>query len=68
MLELILTYWRKGSEAIRKGITIVRLRRMKVLQEIVRMKSEITNEEVAKITRLAARLERSVGELESIYG
>ena len=39
---------------------------MKVLQEIIRAKSTIDNEIPEKFERLAARLERSIDQLESI--
>jgi V/A-type H+/Na+-transporting ATPase subunit A len=67
MLELILLYWRRGNEAIRRGVTLVKLRRMKVLQEIIKMKFTIANDDVDGIERLAARLERSIDKLEAIY-
>ena len=68
MLGLILTYWRRGNEAIRRGVTIVKLRRMKVLQEIVKMKLTIPNDKPAQFDRLEARLERALDRLGAIYG
>ncbi len=67
LLEIILTYHRRGADAIRRGVTLVKLRRMKVLQEIIRAKSTIDNDSPEKFERLAARLERSIDQLESIY-
>jgi V/A-type H+/Na+-transporting ATPase subunit A len=67
MLELILTYWRRGADAIKRGVTLVKLRRMKTIQDVVRMKSTIKNEDADQIDRLTARLERSLDQLESIY-
>ncbi|MBN1685581.1 MAG: V-type ATP synthase subunit A [Spirochaetales bacterium] len=67
LLEVILIYYRRGADAIRRGVTLVKLKRMKILQEIVRAKSTIGNDELAKLDRLAARLERSIDQLESIY-
>ena len=67
MLEIILTYWRRGAEAIRRGMTLVRLRRMKVLQDVVKMKFTIPNEDLRGFDKLAARLERSLDRLEEIY-
>jgi len=67
MLQIILTYWRRGSEAIRRGTTLVRLRRMKVLQEIVKMKFTVPNDELEALDKLAARLERGLDQLEAIY-
>jgi V/A-type H+-transporting ATPase subunit A len=67
MLSLILTYWRRGAEAIRKGITLVRLKRLKILSEIIKMKFNLANEDLGGFDRLEARLERSLDQLESIY-
>ena len=67
MLQLVLTYWRRGSQAIKTGVTLVKLRRIKVLQEAVRAKSTVSNDDYTRITRITARLERSIDQLESIY-
>jgi len=67
MLAILLTYWRRGAEAIRRGMTLVRLRKMKVLQDVVKMKFTIANEDTGGFDKLAARLERSLDQLESIY-
>jgi V/A-type H+-transporting ATPase subunit A len=67
MLSLVLLYWRRGAEAIRKGITLVRLKRLKVLSEIIKMKFNLANEDLDGFDRLSARLERSLDQLESIY-
>ncbi|MDC7231762.1 MAG: V-type ATP synthase subunit A [Spirochaetales bacterium] len=68
MLAIILLYWRRGNEAIRRGVTIVKLRRMKVLQEIIKMKLTIANDKVERFDRLEAKLERSLDRLGAIYG
>ncbi|MFW6292279.1 MAG: V-type ATP synthase subunit A, partial [Spirochaetota bacterium] len=67
MLALVLTYWRRGAEAIRNGVTLVKLRRMRVLADIARMKFTIGNDEIERIDRLQASLERSIEKLESVY-
>ncbi len=67
MLDLILTYWRRGRDAIKDGATIVRLRRMKVVQDLVKMKFNITNDDEAAFDKLKARLERSFERMESLY-
>jgi hypothetical protein len=38
-----------------------------VYQDIVKMKFSIANDEVEKLDKLTARLERSIDQLESIY-
>ncbi len=67
MLALIVEYWRRGAEAIKRGVTLVKLRRMKVFQELIQMKLTIANDDDAAFDKLAARLERGFAQLESIY-
>ncbi len=67
MLQLILSYWHLGSEAIAKGVTMVKLRRMKVVQEIVRMRFTVENDSAGDLDRIAVRLERSMSQLGGIY-
>ena len=68
MLALMLTYWQRGAEAIKRGVTLVKLRRMKVLRRSVRMKFTIANDELDKIRQARRRsLERSLDQLESVY-
>jgi V/A-type H+-transporting ATPase subunit A len=67
MLSLILTYWRRGAELIRKGVTLVRLKRLKVLSEVIKMKFNLANEDLGGFDKLSARLERSLDQLESVY-
>ncbi len=68
MMDIIMTYYRKGSEAIKRGVTLVKLKRMNVLQDIVKMKFTIPNDQPEGFEKLKARLERSLDQLESIYG
>lgn len=67
MLNVILSYWKLGSEAISKGVTMVKLKRMKVVQEMARMRFSIPNEDLGELDRIALRLERSMGQLGGIY-
>ncbi len=67
MLEIILTYSRRGNEAIRRGVTVVKLRHMKIVQDIARMKLNIANDDLKGLDKLEARLERAMDQLESIY-
>ena len=67
MLRIIVTYWRRGSEAIRKGATLIKLRKMKVYQDIIRMKFVIPNEDLSGLDKIEARLERSMDQLEALH-
>jgi V/A-type H+-transporting ATPase subunit A len=67
MLNLIVTYWRRGSDAIQRGVALLKLRRMKVLQDIVKIKFNVPNEDLSKLDRLGARLERAFDQMETAY-
>ena len=67
MLHIIVTYWRRGSEAIKSGVTLVKLRKMKVYQDIVKMKFTIPNDNLALLDKIEARLERSMDQLEALH-
>ncbi len=67
MLHIIVTYWRRGSEAIKGGATIVKLRKMKVYQDMVKMKFTVPNDKLSQLDKIEARLERSLNQLETIY-
>ena len=67
MLRVILTFYRKGLENIKRGATLVRLKRMKVYPEIVRMKSEIPNEQPDLLDALERRLSRSLDHMGAVF-
>jgi V/A-type H+-transporting ATPase subunit A len=67
MLSIILTYWHRGMEAINIGVPLVKLRRLKVVQEISRIKFAISNEDIDQIDKLELRLEKGIASLGGIY-
>lgn len=67
MLSIILTFWRRGKDALARGVTLVKLKQLKVLQDIIKMKFTIANNELDKFDKLKARLERAFDQMESIY-
>ena len=67
MLRLILSYWHLGAAAIAKGVTMVKLKRMKVVQEIARMRFTVSNEQAEDLDRIQIRLERAMSQLGGIY-
>jgi V/A-type H+-transporting ATPase subunit A len=68
MLQIILAFSRRGSQAIKQGVTLLKIRRMQVYQELVKMKFTLPNGDLEGFERLTARLERSFDQLETIYG
>jgi len=67
MLHIIVTYYRLGSEAIKNGTTLVKLKQMKVYQDIVKMKFTVPNEELDLFDKIQAHLERSMDQLEALH-
>jgi V/A-type H+/Na+-transporting ATPase subunit A len=67
MLHIIVTYWKRGSEAIKRGATLVKLRKMKVYQDIIKMKFSIPNDKLAGLDKIEARLERSMDQMEALH-
>jgi V/A-type H+/Na+-transporting ATPase subunit A len=66
MLHIIVNYWRRGSEAIKKGVTLVKLRKIKVYQDIIKMKFTIRNDDLSSLDKIEAQLERSMDQMESL--
>jgi V/A-type H+-transporting ATPase subunit A len=67
MLHIIVTYWKRGYEAIKNGAVLVKLRKMKVYQDIVKMKFSVPNDNLSGLDKIEARLERSMDQLEALY-
>ena len=67
MMQVLLIYWRRGSEAIKRGVTLVKLKKMTVYQDIVKMKFNIPNDDLKMLDKLSVKLERSLDKLESVY-
>ena len=67
MMQIILIYWRRGSDAIKRGVTLVKLKKMSVYQDIIKMKFNVPNDDLKMLDKLAVKLERSLDKLESVY-
>ena len=64
MLKAIVTYYRLGHEAIKKGVTLVRLKQLPSVGEMARMKFTVSNEEVQKLDALQERMEKELTQIE----
>jgi V/A-type H+/Na+-transporting ATPase subunit A len=67
MLELILIYWRRGRDSIKGGATLSKVKRLKAVQELVKMKFTIPNGEMRRFDKLGVRLERAFDQMETMY-
>jgi V/A-type H+-transporting ATPase subunit A len=67
MLHIIINYWKRGYEAIKNGATLIKLKKMKVYQDIIKMKFSIPNEDLSGLDKIEARLERSMDQMEALH-
>ncbi|MDN5334045.1 MAG: V/A-type H+/Na+-transporting ATPase subunit [Sphaerochaeta sp.] len=67
MLAVILAYYEKGMEAINKGFPMVKIRRLRAVQEMARMRLTVKGDELDKIDKIQLRLERSIDQIGGIY-
>ena len=67
MLKLIVSLYRLGEAAIKKGTTLLKIKQMKILGDISRMKFNIENEHVEKLDQLQKNLEKEMAHFEGIY-
>lgn len=67
MLNLILQYYKRGADAIKKGIPLSKIRKMPVASELVKMKLTIANGDADSFNKLALALEKGISKLEALY-
>lgn len=67
MLQLILRYWELGGDAISKGVPMAKVRRLKVVQELARMRFTVSNDDIEALDKLELKLERSMSQLGGLY-
>jgi V/A-type H+-transporting ATPase subunit A len=68
MLRIIVSFYRLAAEAIKKGSTLVRIKKLDVVREIMQMKYTYVNEEALKLDDLHKRLEESLHGLGNAFG
>jgi V/A-type H+-transporting ATPase subunit A len=67
ILVLIMSFYRRALAVIREGAPLVRVNSLPVKEEIVRIKSVITNDKLADIKTVEGHLDEQMGELERTY-
>lgn len=67
MLKIIVSFYNLASEAIQKGATLVGIRKLPVMRDIMQMKFEYTNEEAAKLEELQKKLEESIHGIGNVF-
>jgi V/A-type H+-transporting ATPase subunit A len=65
LLKSLLYLYKKGLEQVHNGVSVKEIAALDVVSEIVRLKSEIPNMELAKIDAYMKRLEQALAVLQS---
>ncbi len=60
MLRIILAFYYKGLQALRKGAYLMQLKRLTAYQDIMKMKFSIANDQLAKLDKLLEDLEKEM--------
>ena len=64
LLRTMLRFHQRGREVIDKGGTLAEIRQLPIVQQLVRAKSTIANDDVEGLRSLSARLEEQFAEIE----
>jgi V/A-type H+-transporting ATPase subunit A len=67
MLHIIVAFWRRGQEAIKGGATLVKLRKLKIYQDIIKMKFSVPNDDLSGLDKIEAKLERSMDQMAALH-
>ncbi len=67
MLRVMLRYYERGEAIIARGAPVVRLRELPVVGLLLRIKTDVPNEQLAKIDEIAQILEQQMNQLEQEY-
>jgi len=67
ILRLIMDFYNRALRIIRAGAPLLKLRSLSVIERIVRMKSQIPNENLELVQEVKSLLDRELGDLEKEY-
>ena len=65
LLKSLLILYKKGMERVREGVPVKDIAGLDVVSEIVRLKSEISNQELVRIDEYVKRMEQGLSALKS---
>ena len=67
ILELIMDFYKRSDECIKKGAVLSNITNLPVCDEIVRIKMVYSNEEIEKIQQVKEHLNSQLGEVERLF-
>lgn len=67
MMEVILTFYKEGKEAMEKGLTLVRLKRLRACRQISKMKYSVKNDEHEKLDKIIENIKKEITSIGEMY-
>lgn len=67
ILDLMMEYYNRAVELVKKGALLVRVISLPVVDELVRIKMQYSNEQIDKIEEIRVHMDSQLGELERAY-
>lgn len=67
ILELMVEFYKRAVAVIKRGALLPKIVSLPVCEELVRIKTSYTNDEVSKIQEVKAHLDTQLGEIERMY-
>jgi len=67
LLKLIVEFYNLAKKSIEKGAPIIKIREMGLIEDIIRLKSMVSNDKIHEIDNFLQKIKRSFEEIMSIY-
>lgn len=67
ILQLIIQYYKRAYSIIKQGAPLMKVTNLPVIEEIVRIKTSIANDNLTQISAVESHLEEQISSLEKIY-
>ncbi len=67
ILDLIMEYYHRADAVVKHGALLLRVTNLPVVDELVRIKMQYTNDQIDKIEEIRTRLDQQLGEIERAY-
>ncbi len=67
MLRVIIRFHERGKDIVARGAPVIRIRELPIIVLLMRMKTDVPNDQLAKIDEIGLALDRQMNELEREY-
>ena len=67
ILQIMMSFYKRSRAIIKQGAPLLKINALPVKEEIVRIKTTISNEDAGKISEVEHRMNDQLNELERVY-